>query len=325
MVSADSLTLALWATNLAQPLNGLEAWAAGVDGRMAEARAEGAELLVMPEYMAEQWLSFAPAGLDATDEIAWMADQAPAALKLLRPLATKHELALLAGTMPVRAEPIGGEPEGAPPFRNRAHLFLPDGRMVTQDKLCLTPGERDPAGWHLSTGERVEIVTWRGLRLAILICLAIELPALASLLAPHELDLILVPSMTEKLSGHARVFGCAKARAVELLTTVAAVGCIGKAAASKPRLSNTSGAAVFLPCEEALGHRGIAGEFPPSDSVEGAGPLLIARNLPIGQIRALRAAGAEVWPGAWSAGHVTIGESCGPAAIASQELVSETN
>ena len=48
MVSADSLTLALWATNLAQPLNGLEAWAARVDDRMAEARAEGADLLIMP-------------------------------------------------------------------------------------------------------------------------------------------------------------------------------------------------------------------------------------------------------------------------------------
>lgn len=313
MESADNLTLALWATNLAQPLNGLAAWAARVDARMAEARAEGADLLVMPEYMAEQWLSFAPAGLDATDEIAWMADQAPTALALLRPLVAKHGLALLAGTMPVRATPTGCEPAGAPPFRNRAHLLLPDGREVAQDKLCLTPGETDPAGWHLATGDRVEVVTWQGLRLAILICLDIELPALASLLAPHELDLILVPSMTEKLSGHARVFGCAKARAVELLTTVAAVGCIGKAAASKPRLSNTSGAAVFLPCEEALGHRGIAAEIPPADSAEGAGPLLIARDLPIGHIRALRATGAEVWPGAWSAGHVTIAESCAPA------------
>ena len=110
--------------------------------------------------------------------------------------------------------------------------------------------------------------------------------------------------MTAKPSGHARVFGCAKARAVELSSTVAA---------------------VFLPCEEALGHRGIAGEIPAIDTVEGAGPLLIARGLPTGQIRALRAAGAEVWPGAWSAGHVTVGESCGPAAMASQEPVSETN
>ena len=64
-----SLTVALWATNLAQAVNGIDGWAALVDRRMAEAKAQGAELLVMPEYCSEQWLSFAPAGLAATEEI----------------------------------------------------------------------------------------------------------------------------------------------------------------------------------------------------------------------------------------------------------------
>jgi predicted amidohydrolase len=324
----DKLTVALWATNLAQPLNGIEAWAARIDDRMAEARAEGAQILVMPEYAAEQWMSFAPEGLAVTEEIPWLAAQAPAALEALRPLARKHDMALLAGTMPVRIERAGqdaeregagiqAEREGAriqsdaPPFVNRAHLFLPDGRLIVQDKLCLTPGERDPKAWHLATGDRVEIVEWRGLRLAALICLDVELPALASLLAPHGLDLLLVPSMTEKLSGYARVFSCAKARAVELQAVVCAVGCIGTAAApaGKPRQPNISGAAAYLPCEEVLGHSGIAAELPPSDTAEGPGPMLIARDLPLAEVRALRAGRAEVWPGAWSAAHVTVEES----------------
>ena len=336
-LTLDKLTVALWATNLAQPLNGIEAWAARVDDRMAEAKAEGAQILVMPEYAAEQWMSFAPEGLAVTEEIPWLAAQAPAALEALRPLARKHDMALLAGTMPVRIERAGqdaeregagiqAEREGAriqaaregariqsdaPPFVNRAHLFLPDGRLIVQDKLCLTPGERDPKAWHLATGDRVEIVEWRGLRLAALICLDVELPALASLLAPHGLDLLLVPSMTEKLSGYARVFCCAKARAVELQAVVCAVGCIGTAAApaGKPRLPNISGAAAYLPCEEVLGHSGIAAELPPSDTAEGPGPMLIARDLPLAEVRALRAGRAEVWPGAWSAAHVTVEES----------------
>ncbi|MGF1608063.1 MAG: nitrilase-related carbon-nitrogen hydrolase [Kiloniellales bacterium] len=305
----DKLTVALWATNLAQPLNGIEAWAARVDERMAEAKAEGADILVMPEYAAEQWLSFAPESLAPAEEISWLAAQAPAALEAIRPLARKHDTALLAGTMPVGIAREDDNESDAPPFVNRAHLFLPDGRLIVQDKLCLTPGERDPKAWNLSTGDRVEIVEWRGLRLASLICLDVELPALASLLAPHGLDLLLVPSMTEKLSGYSRVFSCAKARAVELQAIVCAVGCIGKAAASKPRLSNTSGAAAYLPCEEVLGHSGVAAELPPSDQAEGAGPMLIARDLPVAEVRALRAGRAEVWPGAWSAAHVTVGES----------------
>lgn len=302
----ERITLALWATNLAVPLSGIEAWASGIDRQMALAKGHAADLLVMPEYAAEQWLSFAPADLAPAAEISWMADQAPAALALLKPLPRKHGLALLAGTMPMRRErPLVGRP----PHVNRAWLLLPDGRAIAQDKLCLTPGEQSPAAWNLSTGDRVAIVEWRGLRLAVLICLDVEMPALAGLLAPCDLDLLLVPSMTEKLSGYSRVFSCAKARAVELMSAVAVVGCIGKAAASKPRLSNTSGAAVYVPCEEALGHTGVFAELPPTDRAEGPGPMLLARDIPIGLLRQMRHGKAEVWPGAWRADHVRLIET----------------
>ncbi|SME89529.1 Predicted amidohydrolase [Tistlia consotensis] len=296
----DSLKVALWATNIAQPLNGLDGWAALVDRRMAEARAQGAELLVMPEYCSEQWLSFAPAELKLTDEIAWMAAQSEAALAAIRDLPAKHDMALLAGTLPVPFDP---QDDSVPPFLNRAHLLLPDGRIVRQDKLCLTPGERDPAGWNLSTGDAVKIVEWKGVRLATLICLDVEMPALSSLLAPLDLDLLLVPSMTSKLSGYSRVFGCAKARAVELQCAVATVGVIGSAATGKPREGNVSGASLFVPCEEPLGHTGKVAEVPPAGSAEDAGPLLVA-EVPLATIRELKQGKAEVWPGAWRADHV---------------------
>lgn len=300
----ERFTAALWATNLARPLNGIGAWIAQVEERMQEAKQAGADLLVMPEYVSEQWLSFAPEGLKGDEEIPWMAEQAETALEGLAGLAAKHDIALLAGTMAVKAE---HPKEGASPFFNRAHLFLPDGRLVKQDKLCLTPGEKDPASWNLSTGEEIEIVQWKGMKLATLICLDIEMPALSQRLAQESLDLLLVPSMTSKLAGYSRVFGCAKARAIELQTAVLTCGVIGAASTNKPRETNISGASVFLPCEEALGHVGIAGEeLPPQNEVEGVGPMLIARDLPIRLIRELRAGAAEVWPGAWTADHVKI-------------------
>lgn len=298
----DTLTVALWATNLAVPLNGLDAWAARVDAQMAEARTAGARLLVMPEYMSLQWLSFAPAGLTLADEIPWMASQAEAALTRLRPLPARHGIGLLAGTMPVvKPDPAPQEP----PYLNRAWLLLPDGRAIAQDKLCLTPGEKSPQDWNLTTGSALRIVEWDGLRLATCICLDIELPALAARLAPFELDLVLVPSQTAKLAGYARVFSCAKARAVELQAAVCAVGGVGRAAGPSA-LANTSGAAAYLPCEEVLGHEGVLASVPPSDRAEGAGPMLIARDLPIAEIRRLRRGAAEVWPGAWRADHVEI-------------------
>ncbi|MGQ0676360.1 MAG: hypothetical protein ACT4N4_09810, partial [Rhodospirillales bacterium] len=56
------LTVALWAASLKPRLNGIGAWIAGIDAKMAEAKKQGADILVMPELAALQWLSFAPAG-----------------------------------------------------------------------------------------------------------------------------------------------------------------------------------------------------------------------------------------------------------------------
>lgn len=305
----DTLTVALWATNLAVPLNGIDAWAAAVDAQMAEARSQGARLLLMPEYASEQWLSFAPAELTPDREIAWMAAQAEAALAAVRPLARRHDMALLAGSMPHRdaAAEDAGDNRVATHF-NRAWLILPDGRVLHHDKLVLTPGEKDPNAWNLKTGDTVRVVEWEGLRLTTLICLDIEMPSLAAKLAPLDLDLILVPSMTAYRSGFNRVFDCAKARAVELMTTVAVVGAIGVPERMIRRDSNTSGAAVFVPCERALGESGTADRIGPWSEVDGPGPMLIARDLPVGRIRQIRRGAAEAWPGPWDAGHVTIEE-----------------
>ncbi|WP_137387884.1 nitrilase-related carbon-nitrogen hydrolase [Rhodoligotrophos defluvii] len=299
MVEAiDQVTLALWAVNLGRPLNGISAWVAGIEQKMQQTKRQGADMLILPEYACEQWLSFKPEGLRPDQEIAWMAEQGAQALPLLAPLAERYDMALLAGTMPV-AHGKGG-------FRNRAWLFLPDGRQVGQDKLCLTPFEKDPDAWQLEPGELVHVVQWRGLKLATCICLDVELPALSAMLAPLEPDLILVPSMTAGLSGYSRVFGCAKARAVELMAVVAAVGVVGVAQGTTQNDSNVSGCSVFLPCEPTLGDTGLYAEIPPVAEDEADGPLLIARDIPIATIRALRAGAAEVWPGAWRAEPVKI-------------------
>ena len=301
MPAPETVGLALWATNMARPLDGLDAWVARVEARLVEAAAAGARLLVMPEYAAEQWLAFKPDGLTTDREIPWLAERAPEALERLRPLPARHGVGLLAGTMPWTVD--GGQ-------RNRAWLLLPDGRAIHQDKLCLTPDERDPAAWSLTPGDSVQVVEWDGLTVVVLVCLDIEMPALSSLLASHRPDLILVPSMTERRSGHARVFGCARARAIELMCAVAVTGLVGSAPGSTWNPTNVSGNAVFVPCEPALGHTGVLAETPAVEGHWGDGPFLVVPDVPVGAIRALRARGAEVWPGGWSADHVRVRTGC---------------
>ncbi|WP_216825516.1 nitrilase-related carbon-nitrogen hydrolase [Kiloniella sp. EL199] len=305
------LNIALWAVNLETPLKSLSDWIEITSQRMEQAKEQGTDLLLMPEYVSEQWMAFAPAGIGPDEEIPWMATQATEAIDQLKVLVKAHDIALLAGTFPVAIDTkddVSDSPvNDNSGYYNRAHLFLPDDRYITQDKLCLTPNEQDPKVWCLTPGNKIKVFTWRSLRIAILICLDIEMPALSSLIADHDIDLILVPSMTSKLAGYNRVFGCAKARAIELQAAVAAVGPIGATHFfGKKRQNQTSAAAVYIPCEESLGHIGVATEISPTDTTVGQGPLIVAKDIPFDEIRRLRSGSAEVWPGAWNADHVVV-------------------
>ncbi|NBN78134.1 nitrilase [Microvirga tunisiensis] len=289
--------IALCSLNLGFAPASPDAYVAAIDQRMARARADGARLLMLPEYAIEACLAFKPAGLLPTEEMAFLAEVAVAIAPDLAALAARHGLSLLAGSGPW-PQPGGGH-------TNRAILFTPDGRRFVHDKLSLTPFERAPEPWVLTPGRKLTVFELEGVRMAMLICLDVEMPALSCLLAREEIDLLLVPSMTGKLSGYHRVYDCAKARAVELLTSVALCGCTGVAEGTTQNDTNVSGAALYIPCEAELGYTGTAASLPPTGGEQGEEPYVVVHP-PIDAVRRLRKAGAEVWPGAWSADAVSV-------------------
>ncbi len=309
----ETITVGLWAMNLEPASTSLAGWVAVVETRMAEAQAAGAQVLVLPEFACAQWLSFAPAGLPLDQQIPWLASLTEPALAALGPLPARYGLALLAGTMPV-AVPDGVD--GTARYVNRAWLLTPEGERFEQDKLCLTPSELNPHGWLLTPGTTVNVITWRGLRIAVVVCLDVELTSLWAQLAALDLDLVLVPAKTDLLSGYYRVFGCAKARAIELQTVVCVVGAVGTPLGHPAVDTVVGGAAAFQPCEATLGNIGVAAALEPHAAASGLSPILYAYHLPVGLCRRLRHGGAEaeVWPGAWSSEHITIVDPEQPAA-----------
>lgn len=288
--------LALWSYNLSRAPVSAATLAADIAAGLARAASAGAKLLVLPEYLIECCLAFKPEGLRPDQEMAFLADVGLDLLSFLAPLPARYGVSLLAGTMPVKT---------ADGMTNTAVLLTADGREIRQDKLCLTPFEQCSDTWLLTPGNQLRVFKLDGLKIAVLVCLDVEMPALSSLLAPHEPDLLLVPSMTEKLSGYHRVYGCARARAVELMCAVAVCGVVGASKGTTQNESNVSGAALYLPCEEAFGHDGIGSEIRQTNGRGGDEPFLIA-TVPVQQLRSLRGGKAEVWPGAWTADHVSI-------------------
>lgn len=288
------LSIALWSFNLSRAPRSVEEFASMIEEGVARAANAGAGILMMPEYVIECCLAFKPDGLEPRGELAFLASVGRELLPFLSALAKKHNLSLLAGTMPV-ATPSG--------LTNTAFLLSPDGKVQHQDKLSLTPFEQSPDTWQLVPGSELKIFELSGIKIAVLICLDIEMPALSCLLAKHNPDLVLVPSMTEKLSGYHRVFGCARARAVELMCAIAVCGTVGRSDGTTQNETNVSGAALYLPCEEEFGFTGIAAETPATDGMDKSEPFLIV-DAPLEQLRNLRSGQAEVWPGNWTADHV---------------------
>jgi predicted amidohydrolase len=171
-------------------------------------------------------------------------------------------------------------------------------RRAFHDKLVATPPELPDGDWPIACGAALTLIEWMGLKLAFLICLDVELPAIAAKLEGEAIDLLIVPSMTGALSGYHRVFDCAKARAIELFASVAVVGGIGEMAWNLG--PNCAGASVFVPCETELGSTGRLASVGPLAQIDGPGPLMMA-DVPVGAVRRLRAAGPEAWPGPFPA------------------------
>lgn len=314
----EAVKIALWAANLQHPVADRAAWLALVEAQLLQAKAEGAQLLVMPEYVSGHWLQWAErsqgeslgASLNGAALMDWMAAEGAALLPEIELMVTRHGIGLVAGTMPVAA--ASGRHLGN---LNRAWILLPEAdgglRRLHHDKLVPTPAERANGDWPIRLGSRVHPFTFLGLRMAVLICLDVEMPAVAAKLQDQELDLLIVPSMTAQLSGYHRVFDCAKARAVELFAAVAAVGAIGEMAQNQG--GNCSGAALFLPCEMHLGATGRAAAIAPQASVAGPGPMLVA-EVPVAALRRARRH-AEAWPGPFDGAQIEIGHSDAPVPI----------
>lgn len=142
---------------------------------LAEATAERPDLLVLPELFAT--------GYHIGDQIAQRAEAAdgPTA-RIIAALAKSHGIAVHYGF----AERDGGH------IYNTAQCFGPDGGLLGRHrKLAIPPGfETD----HFTRGAGCSLFTYRGLRIATLICYDAEFPETARHVASLGAQLILVPT-----------------------------------------------------------------------------------------------------------------------------------
>ncbi|GGK28363.1 amidohydrolase [Deinococcus malanensis] len=198
----------------AYPIDFLSGWAA-IEAKLgswvADAAAQGAQLLVFPEYGALELISLLPAELhhDIHGMRPALQPLLPEFLALHARLARQYGVAIVAGSVPVAQGSV---------FVNRAYVFGPDGEYSHQDKLMMTRFEDEEWAISPGNGARVFELPLPGgdrVNFGIAICYDSEFPGLARTLAEGGAEVLIVPSFTGARAGYTRVRVGSMARALE--------------------------------------------------------------------------------------------------------------
>ncbi|MCB1484081.1 MAG: carbon-nitrogen hydrolase family protein [Hyphomicrobiaceae bacterium] len=210
--------------------------------------ATGASLLIFPEYAAiEQAAAFGPdvyGDLQAT--LHKVAELADARVALHVDLARKFGVHILVGSGPVL------KADGR--FVNAAQLVTPRGNVGIQEKLIMTPFERD---WGISAGGPVRVFKTSIGTFGIAICYDSEFPLLVNAMAQAGADAVLVPSCTERISGYHRVRTGCMARALENTIATIQSPTVGDAPWSPAVDFNNGAAGIYVPSEHGVSDTGV--------------------------------------------------------------------
>ena len=214
-----------------------------------KAASQNAKILLFPEYGSMELASLFSKDIysSLSKQLASMQSLLDEYIGLYKALAKQYGCYIQAGTFPVRMET--GQ------YRNRAFLFMPDGRVDYQDKLMMTRFENEQ--WLIHHGEELKCFDTDYGRIAINVCYDSEFPMLARKQVEAGANLILVPSCTDTLAGFHRVkIGC-QARALENQCYVVQSPTVGKAPWSEAVDVNIGAAAIYTPVDRGFPDDGI--------------------------------------------------------------------
>ena len=205
-----------------------------------------AHFLLLPEYFTAQLFSLMPPDWDEQSTVNELADMSDRIKELLAQKAEEYKIYLVGGSTPVRRNGL---------LYNVSFFCTPSGEVYTQDKLHITPAERED--WGIEPGESLKIFETPYGRVGILICYDIEFPELARLMTLRGVEIIFVPYSTDEQRGYYRVRYTSQARAVENYIYVVTAGNVGNLPATN-YLLNYGRSAIFTPSDFSFPPQAIA-------------------------------------------------------------------
>ncbi|WP_159883624.1 carbon-nitrogen hydrolase family protein [Paenibacillus puerhi] len=218
-------------------IDSFDDFAAQVEHYVKTAAEFDAEFVLFPELFTTQLLSIGkPDNRREGLPITALPGFTEAYEELFSRLARSTGMHLIGGTHIVEE---GGR------LYNAAYLFYPDGRMVTQRKLHITPSE--VKAWAMGAGDALSVFDTDKGRIALLTCYDIEFPEIVRMAKARGADVIFCPSCTDDRHGFHRVRYTCHARAIENQVYVVTTGTVGSLPTVDFMRGNYGQAAILTP------------------------------------------------------------------------------
>ncbi len=244
---ADTIRIAAAQYPIGAPHTMLD-WQDKIEDWVAKGASTGAQLLVFPEYAAIEQAHALGAAVysDLAATLSEVARLAGERIALHTALAARHGVHILVGSGPVRRN------DGR--HVNAAQLVTPSGLVGEQEKLIMTPFERD---WGITAGGPARVFDTALGKIGIAICYDCEFPLLVRAFAEAGAEIVLVPSCTERISGYHRVRTGAQARALESTIVTVQSPTVGDALWSPAVDRNEGAAGIYVPSEHGVSDDGV--------------------------------------------------------------------
>ena len=211
-----------------------------------DAVAQGAELLVFPEYGAMELATLGGGKGDLEADIDAVTRLIPQMDEVHTALAVRHRVTIVGGSF---LERTNGK------TINAGHVFGPGGVKGRFEKCIPTPWERTDA--KVAQGGPISVFDIGITRLGIVICYDIEFPLISRALAEAGAELILAPSNTDAESGYWRVRIGAMARALENQVYTVQSPVVGAQPAVAASPENVGAAGIFGPPDHGFPANGV--------------------------------------------------------------------
>ncbi len=221
-------------------------FAARIESIARDAKAGGADILVLPEYASMVLAGAFIKSPDIAAELEAVVSHAEALVAAMQNIAKAAQIFILGGTVPMRT---------GRKIINRAPFISATGAVVFQDKQSMTRFEAERWGITGGTPPRV-FATPFGL-IGVSICYDSEFPLHVRTQVTAGAEIVFIPSCTDSIAGFNRVRLSARARAVENQFFAATSPLIGNAPWSGAIDENRGYAAVYGPPDHGFPESGV--------------------------------------------------------------------